>query len=106
LRVPEGDIKARLNYRVTFSSIRREMLDILKNHKIDTLHVQCVSSNGYYALLAKRQLGLPLIVTTQGERTMDASQIYKRSAFLNQTLRALLDEGDYITACSQNTLDD
>jgi len=106
LRVPEGSRKARLNYRLTHRATVQEMLGILGKHQVDLLHVQCVSANGYYALLAKRALGLPLVVTTQGERTMDASHIYEHSVFLNKTLRALLAEADAITACSRDTLDD
>lgn len=106
MRVPEGYLRARLKYRLTHPAIVREMLGILTKHDVQMLHVQCISANGYYALLAKRKLGLPLVVTTQGERTMDAEQIYQKSPFLNQTLCALLTEADYITACSRNTLDD
>ena len=106
MRVPEGNFKARLNYQLTHKMLRKEMLRILQQHQIDVLHVQCVSSNGYYALLARQALHLPLVVTTQGERTMDAGQLYQKSAFMNQVLRSLLAEADYITACSKNTLDD
>jgi len=106
MRVPEGGAKARLNYRLTHGLIRRRMLAILRRHAVDVLHVQCVSSNGYYALLAKRRLGLPLVVTAQGERTMDAGKLYEKSPFANRVLRELLDEADYVTACSRNTLDD
>jgi glycogen(starch) synthase len=106
MRVPEGSLKARANYRLTHNSIRREMLVTLRRHEIDVLHVQCVSSNGYYALLAKRELGLPLVVTTQGERTMDAGRLYEKSPFANRVLRGLLNEADAISACSENTLND
>jgi glycogen(starch) synthase len=106
MRVPEGSLKARANYRLTHNSIRREMLSILRRHKIDVLHVQCVSSNGFYALLAKRELGLPLVVSTQGERTMDAGRLYEKSPFANRILRELLKEADAISACSENTLND
>lgn len=106
MREPEGSLKARVNYLLTHRAICREMFRILKKHQVDLLHVQCVSSNGHYAHIAKGELGLPLVVTTQGERTMDATQLYQRSAFMNQTLRALLGEADHITACSRHTLDD
>jgi len=106
LREPEGSLKARVNYLLTHRVICREMFRILEKHRIDLLHVQCVSSNGHYARIAKGELGLPLVVTTQGERTMDATQLYQRSAFMNQELRALLGEADHITACSRHTLDD
>ncbi len=106
MRVPEGGLKARANYALTHSAIRRSLRRILTEREIELLHVQCVSSNGYYALLAKHALNLPLVVTTQGERTMDATGLYRRSAFMNRVLRQLLMEADYITACSRHTLDD
>lgn len=106
LRFPEGSAKAHLTYHLSRNAIVRDMLAILRRHNTQVLHVQCVSSNGYYALEASRTLGLPLIVTAQGERTMDADRVFETSQFLNHTLRLLLDEADFVTACSQNTLND
>jgi len=106
MRIPEGSLKARVNYLLTHRGICREMFAILQRHRIDLLHVQCVSSNGHYARIARQELGLPLVVTTQGERTMDATGLYQRSAFANESLRALLRNADHITACSRHTLDD
>lgn len=106
MRIPEGDFKTRLKFRLTHARITGQMLDILKKHDSDLLHVHCVSSNGYYALLARQSLGLPLVTTTHGERTMDASQVFERSAFFNHILRTLLRESDAVTACSRDTLDD
>lgn len=106
MRVPEGSTKAHVTYHLSQSAIKRDMLAILQRHNTQLLHVQCVSSNGYYALEASRALNLPLIVTAQGERTMDADRIFEKSQFLNHILRQLLDEADFITACSQNTLTD
>ncbi len=106
MRAPEGSLKAKLNYQLTHASIEKEMLQILRRHEIEMLHVQCVSVNGHYARIAAQQLKLPLVVTAQGERTMDATGVYEHSQFLNQTLRTLLKEADFLTACSQNTLDD
>jgi glycogen(starch) synthase len=106
MRTPEGSVKAHVNHFLTHRFIRSEVTNILQKHKIDLIHVHCVSSNGYYAMLARKELGLPLVVTTHGERTMDATQIYQRSAFLNRVLRELLAEADHITAVSRHTLDD
>ena len=106
MRVPEGSLKAKLNYRLTHAGIEKEMLQILRRHETQVIHVQCVSVNGHYARIGAQELKLPLIVTAQGERTMDATGVYERSQFLNQTLRTLLQEADFLTACSQNTLDD
>lgn len=106
MRVPDGSFKAHLNAALTGGFIRRHMLKILQDHAINLLHVQCVSSNGAYALWAKRDLDLPLVVTAQGERTMDATNLYQRSTYMNRILRDLLTEADYVTACSRHTLDD
>lgn len=106
MRAPEGSLKAKVNYNLTHKGIEAEMLGILRRHKIEMLHVQCVSVNGHYARLAAREMKLPLVVTSHGERTMDATRIYERSAFLNATLRDLLAHGDALSACSRNTLDD
>ena len=97
--IPEGSFKTRLKFKLAHAGIQREMLGILQKHDIDLLHVHCVSSNGYYALLARQWLGLPLVMTTHGERTMDATQIFQRSPFFNRTLRALIQESDAVTAC-------
>ncbi len=104
LRTPEPSLKSKVSYTLTHGSVRRSVLDVLRTHRIDVMHVQCVSCNGYYALLAKRETGLPLVVTAQGERTMDATGLYQRSKFMNDVLRALLKEADRITACSRATL--
>lgn len=103
-RIPEGSLKAQISYRLTHRRIISELIAVLRERRIDIMHVQCVSSNGYYALLAKRALGLPLVVTAQGELTMDAGKLYEKSPFANRVLRELLDEADFITACSKHTL--
>ena len=106
MRTPGGSLRERAKYQLNRTATERRMLDVLKRHTVDLLHVQCVSANGYYAQVARRALHLPLVVTAQGERTMDAGQIYQRSAFMNRMLCALLAEADHITACSRHTLDD
>jgi len=82
----------------------RRVCAALTEHKVDLIHVQCVSSNAHYALLAKRRLGLPLVVSLQGELTMDASRVFQRSAFARRLLCTLLSEAEAITACSAQTL--
>ncbi|MBE7210437.1 MAG: glycosyltransferase family 4 protein, partial [Gluconacetobacter diazotrophicus] len=72
----------------------------------ELLHLQCVSSNALYALAAKQALGLPLVLTAQGERTMDAAQIYQRWPFMARLLRRSLAAADHVTACSAATLED
>jgi glycogen(starch) synthase len=106
LRAPEGSRTAPLVYAVAHDATRRRIARILRRHAVTIVHVQCVSANGHYAALASRDLRLPLIVTAQGERLMDANAVYERSAFLNRTLRSLLVTADGITACSADVLAD
>ena len=106
MRIPENSMKSQISFHLTHALNRWAVIDILCRHDIDVLHVQCVSTSAYYALLSRRALGLPLIVSAQGERTMDASGLYQRSRFINRVLRESLAEASYVTACSQNTLDD
>jgi len=105
-RVPQECLKSKVSYLLTHRKIVRQMLDILRRRAVNVLHVQCVSANGYYAMIAKRRLGLPLIMTAHGELTMDASGLYQRSAFQNTVLRDLAQHADKLTACSRRTLDD
>jgi len=105
-RVGEGSLKAIVSAKATSAVIHRRVRTILQRHAVDLVHVQCVSSNGLYALRAAQTIGLPLVVTAQGERTMDATQVYQRSPAICQILRALLDQADVVTACSQAVLDD
>jgi glycogen(starch) synthase len=75
----------------------------LRRHRADVIHVQCVSSNAYYAVKAKRKLGLPLIVTLQGELSMDATGLYQ-SPRARASYRWVLEHADAVTACSAQTL--
>jgi glycosyltransferase involved in cell wall biosynthesis len=106
LRAPEGSNTAWMTYAASLLAIRRYIAHVLRQHHVDLIHVQCVSTNGLYARLAARDLRLPLIVTAQGERLMDASGVYQRSTFMNTVLRGLLRTADGITACSSEVLSD
>ena len=105
-RLPEGSIKATINYHLTHRGIEREMLSILRKHQINVLHVQCVSSNAHYAMIAQQKLNVPLVVTLQGELTMDANQIFQKSPQAQGILRRALDQAQVITGCSAKTLRD
>jgi glycosyltransferase involved in cell wall biosynthesis len=76
----------------------------LRRQRGEVLHIECVSPAGWYALQATRLLRLPLVVTMQGELTMDATGLYQRSWWARRTLRLLLRRADVITACSAHTL--
>ncbi len=107
MRVPaSGNIKAQVNYHMTHRLIRRKALQILRDCRTEVLHVQGVSCQAVYALHAKRMLGLPLVVTLQGELTMDARRIFEREPFAQNLMRQALREADVVTGCSGKTLED
>jgi glycosyltransferase involved in cell wall biosynthesis len=85
---------------------RRGIRDVLARHHSQLVHVQCVSSNGYYAHRAALRGNLPLVVSLQGELTMDANHIYQRSATMRRTWRRLLADADVVTGCSQQVVDE
>ncbi|HSI13297.1 MAG TPA: glycosyltransferase family 4 protein [Chthoniobacter sp.] len=105
-RTSEDSVKSKLSYHFTHRRILRETLRILDRHAIDVMHVQCVSSNALYALRAREQRPRPLVVTLQGELTMDATGLFERSMGARETLRRALLEADVVTGCSAKTVRD
>lgn len=74
--------------------------------RTDLIHVQCVGNNALYAAALARALRVPLVVSLQGELTMDATSVYEHSRVLPRLLRRLLERADAVTACSWQTLDE
>jgi glycogen(starch) synthase len=106
LRLPDGGMRARWGFRFTAQQIFRDLVSTLSDFNPDVVHVQCVSANGWYAARVASHLGVPLVVSSQGERTMDAAGIYQRSPVMNRVLLQALASAGYITACSCDTLQD
>ena len=104
--MPRARPAGMVHFLTQFPGERRAVIDLLRTLQTDIIHVQCVGPNGFYALWAAQATGLPLVVTTQGERTMDAGRLYQKSVAANWTLKTLLRRADYVTACSAQTLDD
>jgi glycogen synthase len=106
-RLPvEGSLKSLVNFKLTNRAICRRTIELLRRHEVEVMNVQCVSSNVLYALEARRQTGIPLVVTLQGELTMDATGLYQRSETARQLLRRALAEAEAITGCSARTIAD
>lgn len=105
-RSPTDSWRSKATYLATTRLARRETVAVLRAHGSEVVHVQCISTNGYYARHAARALGLPLVVTTQGELTMDASGIFTRDHFARRFLGDLARDADRFTACSAHTLAD
>jgi glycogen(starch) synthase len=98
--------RAWLSYVSTTWAVTKRIERLMTAEKVSLLHVQCVGPNGLYALRVSKRMGLPLVVTTQGEITMDASRIYQRSRFLNTYLRRLCARAVVVTAVSHKTAND
>ncbi|MDT4942349.1 MAG: glycogen synthase [Pseudonocardiales bacterium] len=105
-RFPEPRPRHLAGWVIGTRETRRGVRAAMELHDSDVVHVQCVSSNGYYALRAAHALKLPLVVSMQGELTMDAGQIYQRSATMRRSWRRLISAAHVVTGCSQQVLDE
>lgn len=105
-RLPDGGLKSKLSFRLSARRILKAVRDTVSAFGADAIHVQCVSSNAWYAWQTARTLRIPLIVSVQGERTMDAQNLYGRSPVQNRILKNVLYSANKITACSRSTLAD
>ena len=77
----------------------------LRRRQVSLVHVQCVSNQAYLAQRIARSLGVPLVVTLQGELSMDATGIYQTPAMM-QAWHALLDAAHAVSGCSQYVVDE
>jgi glycogen(starch) synthase len=105
-RLPDASMRSRIGFRLTSGRVLRELRFAMDRLRPDIIHVQCVSSNGWYASRMAQDLGVPLVVSTQGERTMDAQRIFQRSPVFNRVLFEVLRHAQAITACSRAALAD
>lgn len=105
-RLPEEGWKSKVSSFLTRSSVSNELLEQVKRFKADLIHVQCVSSNGWYAARVAAQTEVPLVVTAQGELTMDAGGLYQKSPLANRLLHSVLGLAHAVTGCSAATLRD
>jgi glycogen(starch) synthase len=103
-RFPDLRMRHLGGYVMGTTSTRRGVMRVLRRHAAEVVHVQCVSSNAYYALRAARARRLPLVVTLQGELTMDSGQAFQRSAVLRHEWRRLLAHAEVVTGCSQQVV--
>lgn len=97
-------LRAEALMRLTKSSIHRQIAALLQREGVELVHVQCVSTSAIYAGDSAQRLNLPLVVTLQGELTMDAAQFFQRSPVGQQLMRDALENADAITGCSVQTV--
>jgi glycosyltransferase involved in cell wall biosynthesis len=105
-RVRYPSLRGRFSYALTTRRVSAELHRLLRRQRAEVLHVQCVSSNTLYALRAHDRLGIPLVVTTQGELTMDRAGDFQRPGVLPDLLRRAARDANRFTACSAKTLAD
>lgn len=72
----------------------------------DLVHVQCASNQVIPVSLWARRNRLPLVITTQGEVTMDAGRVYQNSLQMRTSLRLGSRLASALTACSRRAGDD
>lgn len=105
-RAPEPNFKAKVRFTQTHAATNKKLQHILSKFGAEIVHLQCISTNGYYALNAAKKLNIPIIVTAQGELTMDASGIYETSKFIPNALLDCMEYASTISACSRDALRD
>jgi glycosyltransferase involved in cell wall biosynthesis len=99
-------MKSKMTFALTHRYVRSSINKALRTFKPDIVHVQCVNSSVLYALHFCRVSGVPLVITLQGELTMDAAGIFQRPGIGRRIMHRALTEADHVTACSQRALQD
>ncbi|WP_435203673.1 glycosyltransferase family 4 protein [Janibacter sp. GS2] len=72
----------------------------------DVIHVQCPANQVLPMCVYARRHRVPLIISTQGEVTMDADAVYEASALMRLSLRLGSRAATSLTACSRRAGDD
>ena len=72
----------------------------------DVVHLVGAGPNAVYVAALRRALGVPVVLTAQGEFRNDAHRAYERSLSLRYGLRTLLRSADAVTAPARRTLDE
>lgn len=72
----------------------------------DVVHVQCPATQVLPLAGFCRRHRVPLVITTQGEVTMDAHAVYQHSALMRLSLRLGSRAASALTACSRRAADD
>lgn len=98
--------KSWVRFQMGRNAVQKATREIFQRHEIELIQIHCVTSSAPYALQAARELKLPVVVSAHGELTMDAQQVLQRSTVMQRALRDSLREADFITACSNQTLEE
>lgn len=104
LDLPGGDPRRLLRYPLAL----RQQLSALDGvgPRPDVVHVQCAANQVLPLTLWAARRRVPMVLTTQGEVTMDAGRIYQKSAQMRAVLRLGSRRAAVLTACSRRAGDD
>lgn len=105
-RMPMGGLRSSLSFALSHKRVLERMISLLRAQNVQVIHVQCVSTNAWYAAQAALVLRVPLVVSMQGERTLDACGVYQRHPIFNRILLRVLSEASHVTGCSRAVLRD
>ena len=108
-RAPQGlslrALKARIEWKRRRLEAENETARIVSRASADLVHVQCAGPNAFYAHSTARQLDLPMVLSAQGELTIDATGLYQTS-WMREVLREITRDAARVTACSRDSLRD
>ena len=101
-RTRHRSLRGTVSYALLAKAHQREFNAIAAD--VDVINVHCVSSNADYARVGALATGKPLVVTTHGELTGDATGLYQRDPRAARAWRHLADAADLVTAPSADAL--
>jgi glycogen(starch) synthase len=101
--LPDSNIKSYLRCLLFIPDVLIRFLSTVHRFRPDVTHVVCCSGNLPYAYVLRRILGIPFVVTAQGEIGMDATGLYQSKSFVPRNFKKLIQNASWITACSADT---
>lgn len=101
-RTRHRSLRGTVSYALLAKAHQREFTSIAAD--VDLINVHCVSSNADYARVGALAAGKPLVVTTHGELTGDATGLYQRDPWAARAWRELAAAADLVTAPSADAL--
>lgn len=105
-RVPAQNLRSKISVKLTRGAIVRKLEQQLRDAGTEMINAHCVSCVTEYAMILAKRMDLPLVVTLQGELTMDAGQVFQRIPGAAALFRDSLRQADVVTAVSGKTLSD
>ena len=104
--IPSKRVLSLIRFCLFFPIEMLRLYAITKKFNPDVIHVNCNGSNAFYMYILSRLTKKKVIDTLHGETIMDEHRIYQKFPFFPRTLKKILKQSGYVTACSQAILDD